>query len=280
MRQRLLNLRVVRQEDYNALLTQYAIERFLYRLSLSDSADRFVLKGAMLFRVWSGALHRPTKDLDLLGLGNPTLEAVVDTAQRIISTPVSDDGISFDSTTLQARKIGAEKEYKGIRIKLTAHLGTARIPMQIDVGFGDAITPRAQLREYPTLLCAEALNLRMYPPETVIAEKIEAVIRLGMANSRFKDYFDLITLLRDEDLTFDMVVKAIAATFQRRQTQLPAELPPGLSNQFGEDLTSRRQWRDFIRRIKTHRMPQDFFEVVVELRDRIWPALTQARLRN
>ncbi len=280
VRQRLLNLRETEGGDYNALLTQYAIERFLYRLSKSELTDHFVLKGAILFRVWAGALRRPTKDLDLLGRGDPSPIAVADAIRRIIATGVEDDGLTFDPSSLEARAIREEQLYGGIRVRLVALLANARIPMQIDVGFGDAITPDTQLQEYPTLLGMDAPHLRMYPPETVIAEKVETAVKLGMTNSRMKDYFDLLVLLRNDGLADASVVDAVVATFQRRRTPLPGELPPGLSDEFGADERASRLWREFIRRTQVDDVPPDFATVVAEVRDRIWPILIQARNRK
>jgi len=257
VRQRLLNIRDVTGADYNAILTQYAIERFLYRLSKSEPADQFVLKGAMLFRVWTGALHRPTKDLDLLGHGEPTPEAVAGTIRRVIATSVSDDGLSFDPSTVIAQEIREEQEYGGIRVRLVARLGNARIPMQIDVGFGDAITPEARVRSYPTLLDMEAPNLRMYPPETVVAEKVEAAVTLGMTNSRMKDYYDLFILLRDDDLTEENLAAAMVATFHRRQTPIPGDIPAGFSDEFGMDERARRLWTEFRGRMGIDDAPSD-----------------------
>ena len=277
VRQRLLNLRRDRGEDYNALLTQYAVERFLYRLSKSELAERFVLKGAMLFRVWSGTLHRPTKDLDLLGSGEASPTAVVKAVKQVVATPVADDGLVFDLDSVTAREIREEQEYGGIRVKLVAMLGNARIPMQIDVGFGDAITPEAAVHPYPTLLDAEAPELRMYPPETVVAEKIEAAVTLGMTNSRMKDYYDLLVIFRTYELADESLARAIAATFQRRQTPLPGDVPPGLSDEFGSDETPQRLWREFLRRLQIEDAPSDFGEVVASVRHRVWPVIVQAK---
>ena len=187
VRQRLLNLRDKTGEDFNALLTQFAIERFLYRLSRSSLSDRFVLKGAMLFRVWSGCLHRPTKDVDLLAFGEATTTGVTAMIHQIIATAVDDDGILFDADSVRAEEIRENQEYGGIRATFTATLDKAVIPLQVDVGFGDAITPAAEDRMYPVLIDMEAPQLRMYPVETVIAEKLEAAVKLGMNNSRMKD---------------------------------------------------------------------------------------------
>lgn len=277
VRQQLLNIRDATGADYNALLTQYAIERFLYRLAQSELSDQFVLKGAMLFRAWSGALHRPTKYLDLLGHGDPTPQAVTDAIRRVIATPVADDGLTFDSSTVDAREIREEQEYGGIRVRLVASLGNARIPMQIDVGFGDAITPEAEVRSYPTLLDMEAPTLRMYPPETVVAEKVEAAVRLGMTSSRMKDYYDLLVLLRDDDLTEEDLAAAMAATFRRRRTPIPTDVPAGLSEEFGMDERARRLWTEFRRRMEIHDAPADLAHVVNEVRPGIWAALVRAR---
>ncbi|MDP6478812.1 MAG: nucleotidyl transferase AbiEii/AbiGii toxin family protein [Phycisphaerales bacterium] len=277
VRQRLLNLRESEGGDYNALLTQYAIERFLYRLSKSELAEHFVLKGAMLFRVWSGAMRRPTKDLDLLGRGDPSPNAVANAIRQVIAARVEDDGMTFDSSSIEAREIRDAQEYGGIRVTLVALLGNARIPMQIDVGFGDAVTPEAQVQPFPTLLDMDAPHLHMYPPETVIAEKVEAVVTLGMTNSRMKDYFDLLVLLRDENTDHERVIDALAATFERRRTSLPDEVPPGLSDEFGADERAQGLWRGFLRRMQIDDVPTDFTAVVDELRDRIWPLIVGAR---
>lgn len=277
VRQRLMNLRQVRGEDYNALLTQYAIERFLFRLSKSELAEWFVLKGAMLFRAWLGALHRPTRDLDLFGRGQATPSAVADAVRQMIATPVPDDGLTFDPDSVTAAETREEQEYGGIQVKLTATLGSARTPMQIDVGFGDAITPEAALHPYPTLLDTGAVQLRMYPPETVVAEKLEAAVARGMTNSRMKDYFDLLVVFRTHELDDQNLASAIAATFNRRQTTLPGDVPPGLSEEFGADEIARRRWREFLRRLQIDDAPDDFAEVVASLRDRILPVMLRAR---
>jgi predicted nucleotidyltransferase component of viral defense system len=276
VRQRLLNLRHKKGEDYNGLLTQYAIERFLYRLSKSSLASRFVLKEAMLIRAWSGELHRPTKDLDLLGQGESTPDAVAEMVCKILQTPVPDDGLIFDADTVVAAEIREEQPYGGIRVKLVAMLGNARIPMQIDVGFGDVITPEASVRTFPTLLDMSEPELWMYPLETVVAEKLEAAVTLGMTNSRMKDYYVLLVIFRAYPISDDTLAQAIAATFNRRQTELPDVLPPGLSDAFGNDDRVQRLWGEFLRRLQLDDAPIDFAEVVSRVRDRIWPVVVQA----
>jgi predicted nucleotidyltransferase component of viral defense system len=278
VRQRLLNLRQTMGEDYNALMTQYAIERFLYRLSKSELAGNFILKGAMLFRVWSATRYRPTRDLDLLGQGEATPEAVADAIRQIIATPVEDDGLSFVPESVTTAVIREDQEYEGIRARLVAMLGDARIPMQIDVGFGDAVTPEAVVQIYPTLLGMNAPHLRMYPPETVVAEKLEAAVTLGMTNSRMKDYYDVLAILRTYDPAEEVLAKAIAATFNRRKTDLPTEVPLGLSDDFGNDPAACRLWSEFLRRLQLKDAPADFSEVVAAIRQRVWPVMVQARI--
>ncbi len=276
VRQRLLNIRNDTGADYNALLTQYAIERFLYRLSMSNLSDQFVLKGAMLFRVWSGTLHRPTKDLDLLSHVDSSPEAVAATVRQLISTVVADDGMIFDPSTIDSQEIREEQEYDGVRVFLTAYLGTARIPMQIDIGFGDAVTPEAEVKPYPTLLDMDAPNLRMYPPVTVVAEKVEAAVTLGMANSRMKDYYDLFVLLRDYDLTEENLAAAMAATFRRRQTLIPEDVPIGFSESFSKDERVIKRWSEFIRRMNIDDAPSDLTDVINIIRPQICRALLRA----
>ena len=277
VRQRLLNLRQARGEDYNVILTQYVVERFLYRLSKSPLARRFVLKGAMLFRVWSGQLHRPTKDLDLLGYGEATPDAVAQTVRDVWTTAVPDDGLIFDPATVVASDIREEQEYGGVRVRLAALLGSARIPMQIDVGFGDAITPAPTIQAFPTLLDMDAPRLRMYPPETVVAEKLEAAVTRGMINSRMKDYYDLLVIFRTHALSDESLANAIAATFKRRRTPLPGEVPPGLSDEFGADNAAGRLWREFLRRLQINDAPAELGEVVRSVRERLWPVIVKAR---
>jgi len=276
VRHRLLNLRDKTGEDFNALLTQFGIERFLYRLSQSPFADRVVLKGAMLFRVWSGSLHRPTKDVDLLGFGVATPATVITMIRRIIATPVEDDGILFAAESVHAEEIRESHEYGGIRATFTAMLDNAVIPLQVDVGFGDAITPAAENRVYPVLMDMAAPRLRMYPVETVVAEKLEAAVTLGMINSRMKDFYDLLIILRQYPCDAAVLPRAIAKTFTRRGTPLPQTVPPGLSLEFGDDPTANRLWREFLTRMQLRNEPTNFGVVISTLHEWLWPALMAA----
>ncbi|MBC8201437.1 MAG: nucleotidyl transferase AbiEii/AbiGii toxin family protein [Planctomycetes bacterium] len=230
----------------------------------------------MLFRVWSGTLHRPTKDLDLLGHGDSSPEAVAATIRQLITTVVADDGMTFDPSTIDSQNIREDQEYDGVRVLLTAYLGNARIPMQIDIGFGDAVTPEAEIKPYPTLLDSDAPILRMYPPVTVVAEKVEAAVTLGMANSRMKDYYDLFVLLRDYDLKEENLTEAIVATFRRRQTMIPEDVPIGFSESFSKDKHVNLRWTEFIRRMNIDDAPSDFTDVINKIQPRICRALLRA----
>jgi len=276
VQQRLLNLRAKTGEDANALFTQFAIERFLYRLSRSSLADWFVLKGAMLFRAWSGSLHRPTKDVDLLGFGEPTPAAVVAMIRQILTTAVEDDGIVFDADSVKAKEIRENQEYGGIRTMFTAKLNKAVIPLQSDVGFGDAITPAAEDRTYPVLIGMAAPKLRMYPVETVVAEKLEATVKLGMINSRMKDFYDLMVIFRGFPYDEDTLSLAISETFARRGTPLPRTIPIGLSDEFGNDPAANRLWREFLKRMHLVNEPTDFAVVIRTVRDCLWPMIMAA----
>ena len=276
VRQRLLNLRDKTGEDFNALLTQFAIERFLYRLSQSSLSDRFVLKGAMLFRVWSGSLHRPTKDVDLLGFGEPTPDSVTAMVSQIIATTVEDDGVTFDAATIQAEEIRENDDYGGIRATFIATLDIAVIPLQVDVGFGDAITPAAEEHTYPVLVGMAAPKLRMYPVETVIAEKLEAAVKLGMVNSRMKDFYDLLVIFRRFPYDEATLARAIVETFAHRGTPLPRTVPPGLSDDFGDDPAANRLWRGFLTRMQLANESTDFAAVVRTVRDRLWSTIMAA----
>jgi Nucleotidyl transferase AbiEii toxin, Type IV TA system len=248
VRQRLLNRAKARSEDYNFTLSQFAIERFLYRLGVSAHKRRFVLKGASLFCLWSDEPHRATWDLDLLGKGGGTVPEIETAMRDICATPVDDDGISFDPASVAGEPIRADQEYHGVRIRLTAHLGQARVPVQIDVGFGDAVTPPPKVAAYPTALDQAPPRVLAYSRETVVAEKLEALVAHGPRNSRMKDFYDLHSLALRFDFAGPVLAAAMAATFARRKTPIPDGVPFGLSDEF-EALPERAaQWRAFVRR--------------------------------
>ena len=250
MHARLLARAKARGEDFNWILSRYAVERFLYRLSISPTRDRYWLKGALLFELWFATPHRPTRDADFLGFGPDDSETLA-AAVREISAVEADDAMVFDPRTIQVEEIREGARYSGLRVKLVGRLGNARCPVQLDVGFGDAVTPGPVEIEFPTLLSDQpAPRLRAYPRATVVAEKLEAIVSLGMTNSRMKDYFDLFALAREGGLGAELLGEAIAATFVRRETPLPTAPPLGLSEEFARDATKQTQWKAFLAKNK------------------------------
>lgn len=243
---RLLTLAKQRGDDYNLVLNRFALERLLCRLSTSAHADSFMLKGALLFALWYDDPHRPTRDADLLGFGQDDAEHLISVFREVAAMSM-EDGIVFDVASVRADAIREENTYGGTRINLVARIGSARCSLQIDVGFGDAVTPEAQTVVFPTLLNDfPAPTLRVYPVYTVIAEKYQAMVMLGMANSRMKDFYDLAVIARRTELDGATLAGAIAATFARRSTALPTVRPVALTSQFSEDETKRRQWQAFL----------------------------------
>jgi len=214
VRARLLQRSRDQRTDFQILLTRYALERLLYRLSRSEHRNRFILKGAMLFVTWVEAPFRPTRDLDLLGYGDNSPEAIGDTFRAILTQPVDDDGVAFDIAGLEAAPIREDLEYGGVRVRTQATIAGARIPIQVDVGFGDAITPGPIEIDYPALLDAPAPHLRAYPIETVVAEKFHALAARGITNSRLKDYYDL-WLIAD---TFELDSRSVPSNGASRLT--------------------------------------------------------------
>jgi predicted nucleotidyltransferase component of viral defense system len=245
---RLLNISLAMGDSFNLLLSRYAIERLLYRLSVSPYANQFVLKGALLFLVWQMPDHRPTRDLDLLGYGDDSAERLRTVFHALCALNVEPDGITFLPDSIQVRQIREEQEYGGQRITMTAMLGRARISVRVDVGFGDAVLPPAGESEYPALLSFPSPRLRVYSQEAVISEKLHAMVTLDLTNSRMKDFYDLWVLSRRFEYDGQTVVSAIRATFERRQTGLSMETPIALTDAFGSNTDKVTQWNAFLRR--------------------------------
>ena len=266
MRQRLLNLAHERGQPMELLLTRYALERLLHRLSLSPRRDRFVLKGAMLLAVWFDEPHRAMRDVDLLGFGDPAEDALIATFRENMAVEL-DDGVSFDLKGLRIEAIREEVEYGGSRLRTTAALAGARIPITVDIGFGDAVEPGVEDIDLPVLLDMPSPHLRAYPPETVIAEKFHAMVVLGRANSRMKDYYDVWMLTSAFEIEHEQMRRAIAATFARRSTVIPTVVPDGLSDAFATDPGKLRPWDAFARNL--FGTVPGFGLVVSELRQRL-----------
>lgn len=268
---RLKALAKTQQEDFGLVLTRYGLERLLYRLSQSAHKSTFILKGAMLFQLWQGNPHRPTRDLDLLGHGAPDPERIAAIFRQICRQAVEDDGLTFAADTLQAQAMKEDEEYSGVRVKFQAKLAAARISIQIDVGFGDAVVPEPADISYPTLLDFPAPQLKAYNRDTVVAEKFQAMVMLGIANSRMKDFYDIWTLTNQFEFSGTVLCKSIQATFERRRTELPQEPPLALTAEFAEDHQKQTQWRAFIRKGKLDDAPETLSEVTQRLQVFLMP---------
>ena len=230
----------------------------------------------MLFVIWAGKLHRPTKDVDLLGWGNPNVDEV--TARiRAICAIGCEDGLQFDLTGIEGARIKEEAEYEGVRVKVPANLAGARVQMQIDVGFGDAVDPEPQEASYPVLLPLEAPRLRVYPPEAMIAEKLHAMVVLGIANSRMRDFFDIWTLASSHTFRLDSLAKSVRTTFDRRRTAVSAGLPFALTSEFLEDGLKQTQWKAFVGRLSLSGGVPGLQEIGEHLAAFLRPALDAAR---
>ncbi len=273
VRQRLLNKARETGRPFSELLQYFAMERFLYRLSQSPHADKFILKGALMLAAWKAPLLRPTMDIDLLGRTANDIEAIVAIVKELCAVVVQpEDGLVFDADTVHGERIAEAAEYEGVRVRFRATLDAARIPMQLDIGFGDVLVPAAIPTIYPTILHLPAPHLLGYSRETAVAEKFEAMVKLGELNSRMKDFFDLWLLARSFDFDGSRLSEAIEKTFNRRGTVLPNGEPVALRGEFSGNPQKRAQWVGFIRRMKLRDVPA-LTEIVDELRAFLLPVI-------
>jgi predicted nucleotidyltransferase component of viral defense system len=265
--------------EHQLTLARYGGERLLYRLSKSEFAERFILKGAALLLLWLGEPIRPTKDVDLLGFGDTSADALRHVFMALCAVDAPEDGLTFLAESVQVEPIREDQEYGGMRVKLLARLGNVRIPLQVDVGTGDAVVPPPEMLDYPSLLELPPARLRAYRPETSIAEKTEAMVRLALANSRMKDFFDVHQLADTRTFEGDTIRLAIAATFERRGIEIPGEPPLALTREFADNAQKKVQWSAFVRR--TRRPDLDDLPAVVAALDRfLWPVLQAATRRE
>lgn len=274
VRARLMNLARSTGRDLQEIAIRYAVERFLARLAESEHRDRFVLKGAMLYIPWKLDDKRTTMDLDLLGFGSPDLENLTRVFRLICEVEIEDDGLAFDEQSVVAKAIREESVYNGVRVVVNVSLGVMRMRLQVDVGFGDIIVPEPQSAEFPALLAEHGPVIRLYSPETVIAEKFNAMVVLGMANSRMKDYFDIWMLGRNFTITGKILRAAIEQTFAKRQTPLPKTEPTGLSEEFSSNQQKQRQWDGFLRRQRRLDSAPSLADIVEANRGFLMPIVT------
>lgn len=275
VRARLLDHAKRHKDNYQRVLTRYAIERLLYRLGQTDAAERYVLKGAMLFVTWPEHVFRPTGDLDLLGQGNPDPDAIAELFTRICQVESAEDGIRFDPATLRVDAVREADRYQGVQISLSGELAGAIIPVQVDIGFGDHVYPAPRRANFPSLLPnLPQANILMYPPETVVAEKFEAMIRFGEANGRLKDFHDIWVTTRTFPFELPNLVEAVGGTLRRRETAFPTEMPVGLTGAFAVIAEEKGLWNGFLRRNPPTLAPPPFPELQEELRRFFGPIIT------
>lgn len=261
IRHRLRNEAKKRGEDVQFYHQRYAMERFLYRLGKSPYRERFVLKGATLFAMWGGSKYRPTRDLDFTGYGSSETKDVLAAMRAICAEPDAVGELRFDAETLAAVPIREDSYYDGLRVTLVAWLGEQRIPLQIDIGFGNAIEPRAVDSEFPVLLGDPAPNIRAYPYQAVVAEKFHAMVVLGERNSRMKDFYDLYVLASQFEFDGAVLVRAVTATFERRNLKVTPALPAALTTRFYADAARGGQWRAYLSGKGLPGAPADFAAV-------------------
>lgn len=275
VRAKLLNTARAEKRDFGLVLTRYALERLLYRLSISTHADHFLLKGALLFDLWFDVPHRPTRDIDLLGFGLAEFPYLVATFEDLCQLDV-EDGILFEASSIRAEEIRNEANYQGIRITLLGYVDGARCPVQVDVGYGDAVTPDPETVDYPVIFTEfPAPRLKVYPRYSVVAEKLEAMISLGMANTRMKDYFDLWVLCKNSDFEGTVLQQAVSATLNRRSTAIPEGVPLALSEGFHTDRQKQAQWAGFLK--KNQLEATNLGAIVDELRRFLLPVVEAIR---
>jgi hypothetical protein len=261
----------------NVVLARYATERFLFRLSRSRHADRFVLKGAMLMLAWLGETVRPTRDADLLGFGDLSEEALGATFREVLALEVGPDGLAFDLRSLEIEAIRAEDPYGGQRATFVGYLGATRLSVQVDVGIGDAVEPEPELLDYPSLLDLPRPRLRAYRPETAIAEKLHAMVTLGASNSRMRDFFDISALAARESFDGAILARAVRATFGRRGTPIPAGAPLALTAAFAAIEGKQAQWSAYIRKNAIRSAPESLALVIPKIRELLEPVIAAAR---
>lgn len=274
IRQRLLNHAKAHKDDYQRVLTRYAIERLLFRLGRTDAGDRYILKGAMLFATWPEQVFRPTGDLDLLGQNDSDPAVIAELFALICRIDLPADGISFDPAALQVETVREEGKYQGVRLSLKGRLGTAIIPVRVDIGFGDKVHPAPTRRAFPTLLPGlPAAEILMYPPETVVAEKFEAMVRFGEANTRIKDFYDIWVVARIFAFDLATLVVAIEGTPRRRETAVPTKMPVALTKEFAGMADKQALWSGFKRRAPPTLSPPPLGDLLAELRQFFQPLL-------
>ena len=276
---RLANLAREQREDFGEVLSRYGRERLLYRLSVSEYQERFILKGALLFSYWTGAPHRPTRDMDLLSYGDPDIAVIENVFRALCAVEVEPDGLVFLPESVKGERIKDEEKYEGVRLHMTALLEKSRIPLQVDVGFGDRVVPAPEEIDFPTLLDFPGPHLKSYTRESMVAEKFEAMVKLGMLNTRMKDFFDVWTISTQFPFDGPILSRAIKATFETRGTAMPSKAPVALSSEFYDDREKNAQWKAFLSKANLNAEGKSLPEIAEALRAFLIP-VSEAVARN
>ncbi|HXD31452.1 MAG TPA: nucleotidyl transferase AbiEii/AbiGii toxin family protein [Pyrinomonadaceae bacterium] len=275
--QRLLNLARETKRPFNELLQYFAIERFLFRFSRSEYADRYVLKGAQMLQAWNAPLARPTMDIDMLGRKPSTIAALENVIREVIAVEVEPDAVVFDPKTVSGEAIVKSAAYEGVRIRFRGTLGKIKLNVQLDFAFGDLVVPAPMPIELPDLIGLGAPRLLGYTPESAIAEKYQAMVALDITNTRIKDFYDVWLLSQTIEFDGAVLAEAIAVTFKQRSTPLPTEPPMALTEQFGEAADKQVLWRAFLRKGRLDAQGKQLGEIVAELREFLWPPTAAAQ---
>lgn len=269
--QRLLNVSKQTGRPFNDLVIYYAIERFLYRLFRSRYANRVVLKGGLMLQVWNTPITRLTRDIDLLGRLSNDPARIRTVVQGICATAVDDDGLIFDAESVMTSRIAEDAAYEGVRATFKGRFGKVPLAMQIDFGFSDVITPEPAHITYPSILGQPPAQLLAYNRETVVAEKFEAMTKLGELNSRMRDFFDVWALAQGFAFDGPALVEAIRATFARRETEVEVE-PVCFTERFTSAPAKAAQWKGFVKTSRVSSAPAELAEVMLHLREFLQPA--------
>lgn len=272
IRQRLLNKAKENSRPFNEILQYYGLERFLYRLSASKYTDKFILKGALLFTVWRQSEIRSTVDIDLLGTSSNEPEAIVKIFQNICKVKVEDDGLRFDNSSITTEQIAVDADYQGLRVQLYGYLGTARIRIQVDIGFSDVITPGPETCDYPTILDLPEPRLNCYNKETMIAEKLQAMVKLDILNSRMKDIYDIWVLSRRFEFKSISLKNSINNTFKRRETEVTENITTFTERYYQND-EKLKQWQGFLRKSRVSDVPQNLGDIICDIKVFLEPVL-------
>ena len=271
--QRLLDKAKKSGRSFNELLQYYTIERFIFRLAQSPFEEKYLLKGALMFFAWNTELPRPTKDVDLLGKIDNSLDTVIDSMKKICQQKVVQDGITFHPEAISATRITEDVEYEGVRVRIKGNLGTIRLSLQIDIGFGDEIVPKTTKFTYPTILGTPAPTIRGYSKESIISEKFQAMVKLGVLNSRMKDFYDIWLLSQQFDFNGKTLSTALRNTFDNRKTEIISN-PIVFQESFVSDKGKQKQWQAFIQRTRLTNAPKSFTEVIAVTKTFISPVIS------